>query len=181
MTGVSVLLASLVASLMAMAIVTIIAAIRLKKNWIVFILIPLLVFNVGFSWHTIDKLWGTPRHGFPDVEVEIIAMKVNKPWAYFLVKEPNEEHPTLYMKPWTKELEKKMTEGQRKMKAGKKVVGKEKKPEQRGMTQDPGEMLLYEWNYKQEMVPKNPPRLPPGADTDPLIRPLPGHGQPGPP
>ena len=148
-------LVALVVSLMLMAVVTILAAIKLKKNWIVFILIPLLVFNIGFSWHTIDKLWGTPRHGFPDKESEVLYQQVAKPWVYFLVKEKEEPHPTLYTVPWTKELEKKMQEVQKKMKQGKKVLAKRDDRKQKGQTDDKADLLFYEWDYKQDLVRKN--------------------------
>lgn len=115
------------------------------------ILIPFLLFNIGFSWYLVDDLWGRPRLGLPKHEVQFLNHSVAKPWIYIVIKDPNKEEPEFRKIPYNKDNEKKLSEAKSKTKAGQRVIVKEQQN-----NDETAEIKLYDWNHLDSM-PKDQP------------------------
>lgn len=137
-------------SLMLLTIILLVVMIKGKWNGVLMaILVPFLLFNVAFSWHTINELWGQPREGLPEDSFQILYSKSAKPWIYLLTNEPDTDYPVFRKIPWSEQSQKELDKGIKARKEGKRVLAK-KKLEANTETQ----IELYEWNAQTEM-PKN--------------------------
>lgn len=112
--------------LFILAGVSMYALIQSKTNrWIVFILIPIILCMSLYTWQAITFLQGKPVAGLPeDKEVEIIYISVRKPDIYLLMKHIDQQQPTYYFVPWTKENAKKLQQLRRLQQAGLDLQGK---------------------------------------------------------
>jgi hypothetical protein len=139
----------LTASLLVLAILVL--AILIQQGWTKFLtllLIPFLIFNIGFSWFTINELWGTPRLGLPAVKLELLHAAIRKPFIYILAVEPDsDKEPVLYKIPYSKQTEEKLAKAGKKLKKNQRVsIEQEGKP-----THDTDGIKLYDWDHKAEM------------------------------
>lgn len=108
-------------SLLFLSIIVLILIIKLKWNSTVsLILTPFLLFNVGFSWYTVNELWGQAKLAKPKAKSEIVYVGVNKPWIHLLVKDIENEI-RFHKIPHTKEMEKEVAKIQKEMKKGQKI------------------------------------------------------------
>lgn len=114
----------LAASLVALAILNLFLLIRLKfKPLAVIILVPFLLFNIGFGWHTVNELWGSPRTSFPkNQEVQVLFAHVEKPSVFLLIRRPTDSVPLYVQIPYSKELEKQISKTQEDLKKGNRVL-----------------------------------------------------------
>jgi hypothetical protein len=142
---------TLVASLMLLTIIVLV--IIIKNGWksiVSLILMPFLLFNVAFSWHTVNELWGQAKLGMPAGEFTFLHGVSSKPWIYLLVVKEGKVEPTFHKIPWTKKDEEELEKGQRQQKQGKRIKGKQSS---QGKSDDTQKMMLYEWNHQSE-IPK---------------------------
>lgn len=118
------------------------------KHWSLWIIIPFLVFNLGFSWHSISSLMGYPYDNTPPNEHQLLHFVVSKPDIYVLAKGPKEE-PRLYVFDYSEETAKRLSEAKKQMQGGQTVlIKKDVKPN--GNT----ELKFYNFSV-QEAYPKN--------------------------
>lgn len=139
----------LTASLTILTIIVLIIIIKQRWNSLVtMILVPFLLFNISFSWYTINDLWGAPKEGLPTNSFQIVYAKVLKPWIYILTVEPDKNYPVFRIISWTEENQKEIEKGQRGQKAGKRMLAKKKEG-----SADDSQLQMYEWDHKQS-IPK---------------------------
>lgn len=137
----------LTASLLLLTILVIITTIRSRlRTWMYVLIIPFLIFNIGFTYHSIKELWGYPVKGFPKYEVELLAFKIEQPNVYVMVREPSGS-PRLYMIPYNKKEEEGLQSANRDMRKGVRVMMKG------SMEQEESRFEIYPWK-PSEMMPK---------------------------
>ena len=109
---------------------------------------PFLLFNIAFSWYTIDKMWGQARLGISD-DVVFIHGFVQKPWIYITVVDPEDEEkiPTFHKIPWTKKNEEQLKKGKEANEKGQPMVAKMKK----GSNKTDEQLELYQWDHMKAM------------------------------
>ena len=136
-------------SIVLLFILTIIALWRSGfKHWSLWIIIPFLIFNLGFAWHSISSLLGYPYNGLPPSEHRLLHYIIAKPDIYILAQENNKE-PRLYVFDYDPETAKKLTAAARDMDAGQNVVIKQQ-------NKFNNESSLEFYNFQlQEHYPKN--------------------------
>ena len=133
-------------SLLLLTILVILIAIRQKfRIWILLLIIPFLIFNIGFSYHTINELWGYPKQGYPQGEVELLTHKIEKPNVYILVREQNGK-ARLYLIPYTKKTEEGLTGASQKMKKGQRMMMKNQ-----GHNTQESKFEFYSWKPAESM------------------------------
>ena len=144
------MIALTISSFLLLSILVLVVIIKEKWNAILIaIIIPFLLFNIAFSWKTINDLWGQPKKGLPDdtVEFTILFSKVQKPSIYLLISRKDIDYPVYHTIPWTKQNEEALQKGERAKKEGKKMVAKKKKTQNNNDVQ----LELYEWNHLVEL------------------------------
>jgi len=146
------MLALAIFSLMLLTIIVLVVMIKEKWNPILMsILVPFLLFNVAFSWHTVNDLWGQPKDGLPeDDSFRVVYAKNAKPWIYLLTIEPDVDYPVFRRIPWTKQSQEQLEKGTKAQKEGKRMVAKKSKTPTDADTQ----IELYEWDA-QTAMPKD--------------------------
>ena len=136
----------LTASLLLLTILVILIAIRQKfRVWIMLFIIPFLIFNIGFSYHTINELWGYAKEGYPKGEVELLAHKIEKPNVYILVREQSGK-ARLYLIPYTKKTEEGLNGASQKMKKGQRMMMKNQ-----GHNTQESKFEFYSWKPAESM------------------------------
>jgi hypothetical protein len=108
-------------------------------------IIPFLIFNIGFSYHTINELWGYPKEGYPKGEVELLAHKIEKPNVYILVREQSGK-ARLYLIPYTKKTEEGLNGASQKMKKGQRMMMKNQ-----GHNTQESKFEFYSWKPAESM------------------------------
>lgn len=82
------------------------AIILSKKHPILtFILIPVFVFSLFYTWRIVEYYKGYPITKLTNNEIQLVAIKVENPWILILVKEAEHSVPRYYMIPYNKENE----------------------------------------------------------------------------
>lgn len=138
----------LTASLLLLTILVILIAIRQKfRVWIMVFIIPFLIFNIGFSYHTINELWGYAKQGYPQGEVELLAHKIEKPNVYIMVREQSGK-TRLYVIPYTKKTEEDINGAGQKIKKGQRVMMKNKNT---GRDTQESKFEFYSWQPAESM------------------------------
>lgn len=136
------------ASLLLLTVLTIVVSIRARfRIWIMLLLIPFLVFNIGFSYHTVKELWGYPVDGFPKNEVELLAFKVEQPNIFIMVREQGGK-ARLYQIPYTKKTEEQLDGAGKAMKRGQRMMVKPN-----GQKDQESRVEFYSWR-PADVMPK---------------------------
>jgi hypothetical protein len=136
----------LTASLLLLAVLVIIIAIRQKfRVWIILFIIPFLIFNIGFSYHTLNELWGYPKEGYPKEEVELLAYKIEKPNVYIMVREQS-GRTRLHLIPYSKKAEEDLEGAGKEMKKGQRMMMKN-----RGHDDQESRVEYYSWRPAESM------------------------------
>ena len=137
----------LTVSLLILTIVTVIVAIRIRfSTAIMVLLIPFLIFNIGFSYHTVKELWGYPVEGLPEDEVELIAYKVEQPNVFVMVRQQDGK-TRLYMIPYTRKTEDQLEGAGKAMKRGQRMMMKDSNGDE---GQD-SKVEIYSWRPAESM------------------------------
>ena len=124
-----------------------ILAIRSRyRVWIFLFIIPFLVFNIGFTYHTVEELWGYPVRGYPQGEVELLAAKVEQPNVLIVVRY-SDGRTRLHQIPYTKRDEEQLSGANRELRKGRRIM-----MNNRGQAQE-SRFELYPWK-PSEMMPK---------------------------
>lgn len=137
----------LTASLLILAVLVLILAIRAKyRTWTLILIIPFLVFNIGFTYHTVQELWGYPVKGYPQGEVELLAAKIEQPNVLIVVRYPD-GRSRLHQIPYTKQNEEQLLGANRELRKGRRIMMNNS-----GQTKE-SRFELYPWK-PSEMMPK---------------------------
>lgn len=144
-------------SLMVLVITSILAIIKSDMRartmaWI----IPLLVFNVGFSWHTIDALRGQPTQAAIQGEHELIFVHISRPNILLLVQS-GAAVPVYHALPYSDRLARDLTAAQKSIQGGQKTM---MRPRDRSGSGDPIPDHHYEFYPfdHEHVMPKQPSR-----------------------
>ena len=113
------------------------------RGTVLWFLIPFVLFNLGFSWHTLSELRGWPYHATPVADAQMLSAHVQKPWIYFVVQQVNQE-PRLYAVPHTPERAKQAHQAQQRAAQGHQIMIM-KKP-----TAESDDFILYEFHHLQQ-------------------------------
>jgi hypothetical protein len=121
-----------------------------------YLLVPFLIFNIGFGWYTVDELWGSPSLGIPqDKKFQVVFVTMDDQWIYLLLTVDEDKEPKYYKIIRTDENKKKARNAAMLMKKGIRVVGEIKiKREENGTIVRERQLNLYQWNH-QTGIPKN--------------------------
>lgn len=103
-------------------------------------LVPFVLFNLGFSWHTVSELRGWPYHAVPHAESQMLYARVERPWIYFLVQQSGHE-PRLYAVPYTPERAQQAQQAQSQAAQGQQIMIRGNR------STDSDEVVLYEFNH----------------------------------
>lgn len=138
----------LTASLLILTIIVIAIAIHSQfRVWIMALLIPFLIFNIGFSYHTIKELWGYPVEESPKTEVELLSYKIAQPNIFLMVRQPD-GRVRLYQIPYTKKTEEELKGAGQAMKKGQRIMMKN-----HGRQDQESKVEFYSWK-PEEHFPK---------------------------
>lgn len=110
------------------------------RGVVLWFLIPFVVFNVGFGWHTLSELRGWPKYQVPHEHSRIIHVNVQKPWIYLTVQRPDSE-PRLYAVPYSPEKAKQAQQAQHKTAQGHTMMIR------KSTDSESGEFVIYEFNH----------------------------------
>jgi len=136
---------ALAASMTLLSVMVIVFFISTRSTLVSYFIVPFLLFNIGFSWHTLDVLLGQATEQLPQGQFEVLSVVSQKPFLYIVVREDGESEPKFHKIPDTKENRKKGAEAKELLKKGIKLQGKFK----------PGELTpgfeFYKWNHQTEM------------------------------
>lgn len=134
-------------SLLLLTVLVLTIAISARyRIWILALIIPFLVFNIGFTYHTVQELWGYPVKGYPQGEVELLASKIEKPDVLIVVRYPD-GRTRLHQIPYTKRDEEQLSSANRELRKGRRIM-----MNNRGQAQE-SRFELYPWK-PSEMMPK---------------------------
>lgn len=112
----------LTASLLLLTVLVMIVAIRARyRIWILTLLIPFLIFNIGFTYHTIQELWGYPVNGYPKGEVELLASKIEQPKILIVVRY-SDGRTRLHQIPYNKKDEEDLNGANRELRKGSRIM-----------------------------------------------------------
>jgi hypothetical protein len=114
------------------------------RHWSLWIIIPFLIFNLGFSWYSISSLMGYAYNGLPPGNHQLLHAVVSKPNIYVLAQ-GFDESPRLYVFDYTDETARKIGQVKQQIAAG-----------QRVMTKRPSKGALEFYNFElQKQYPKD--------------------------
>ena len=91
------------------------------RHWSLWIVIPFLMFNLGFGWYSISSLLGYAYTATPPADHQLLHFVVAKPDIYVLAKGPQNE-PRLYKFDYSEETAKKLAEAGQQMRSGQQVM-----------------------------------------------------------
>ena len=92
------------------------------KSLLFWIIVPIFVFVLGYSWVIFDGLRGWAYAKYPENESEFHSALIDKPHIYILVQEKGSDEPRLHVIPYTEENERKISGAQRAKQNGQTVV-----------------------------------------------------------
>ena len=91
-------------TLLALAILTIVTLIKIQGSSPIFwILVPLLIFNIGFTWIVMYDLKGWPVDAMPPNDSTFYNSIMSKPDIYVVAKPKDANEPRFYVIPFTEE------------------------------------------------------------------------------
>ena len=91
-------------TLLALAILTIVTLIKIQGSSPIFwILVPLLIFNIGFTWIVMYDLKGWPVNTMPPNDSTFYSSILSKPDIYVVAKPKDASEPRFYVIPFTEE------------------------------------------------------------------------------
>lgn len=134
-------------SLFILTILVLALAIKQKlKGLLLVFLIPFLIFNIGFTYHTIKEIWGYAVEDYPKSDVELLAYKIEQPNIIIVIREQT-GLPRLYMIPYEKKHEEKLEGAGKAMKKGQRIMMKKNE----GVNEQESNFELYSWKPAESM------------------------------
>ena len=117
-------------------------------GWFVYLVIPFLLFNIGFSWHTVNEVLGQATTRYPSGKFDIMAVSKGQGYVYLVVKEQDRDEPTFHQLPDTEENKKEAERTERLLKKNIRMQGEVVE------NQNKAQFKSYMWDHQQAM-PKN--------------------------
>lgn len=118
-----------------------------KNHWIHYLLIPFLLFNIGFTWHTVDDILGQATEQLPQGKVHVVAVHVAKPHIYVVVRHQDNDEPTFHKIPYSKRNKDEIDAARQQMKKGVRMVAEFKEDDSQKTVQ------FFKWDHL-ENIPK---------------------------
>ena len=114
------------------------------RHWSLWIIIPFLIFNLGFSWYSISSLMGYAYNSLPPGDHQLLHAVVSKPNIYVLAQGPDDT-PRLYVFDYDDETARKIGQVKQQIASG-----------HRAMTKRPSKRELEFYNFElQKQYPKD--------------------------
>lgn len=115
------------------------------RSWIAYLVIPFLLFNIGFSWHTVHEIIGQATTRPPIGKFDIMAVSKGQGVLYIVVKEQDRDAPTFHQIPDTKENRKEVEKAANLLKKNIRMQGEIVK------NQNNQQFKAYKWDHQQAM------------------------------
>ncbi len=140
----------LTSSLLVLAILVLVTAIKQRfRTWILIFIIPYLIFNIGFMYHTVKELWGYPVEAYPKGDVELLAYKIEQPNIIIVVRESSGKS-RLHVIPYEEKTEEKIEGAGKNIKKGQRMMMKNL-----GDNDQESKLEFYSWNPADSMPKEN--------------------------
>lgn len=140
---------ALATSLLVLTVLVLVIFILTKggrlKQWVVYLVVPFLVFNIGFSWHTVNEILGQATANLPIGKFDVIAVGKKDEQLYIVVKQQDRDEPTFHTIPNTEENKKQLDSAQKLLKKNIPVVG------EFSTEQSLGKLNVYKWDHQRAM------------------------------
>ena len=114
-------------------------------GWFVYLVIPFLLFNIGFSWHTVNEMLGHATTRYPNGKFDIMAVSKGDGFVYLVVKEQDSDEPTFHQLPDTEENKKEAERTERLLKKNIRMQGEIVEERTKG------QFKSYMWNHQQAL------------------------------
>lgn len=134
------MLIPLTASLIILGVLVILMAMEYRRirPWLI-VLIPFILFNLGFTWYNLQQLAGYPSNGTIKDNSYVLHATTARPWIYVSVWQPQDDHPRLYQLPYSKKLEDQLEKIMAQMQKGQRVLIK------KSQDNSAGDYEFYSW------------------------------------
>lgn len=120
-----------------------------QKPFLVFLIIPIFVYTVFYTWDVINYFKGYPLYNLPTEEqIQVVSVKVNKPNVYIIISEPGHLVPRYYILPYTDSNETQFKGMQEMSENGVILQGEFKKSKKA-----PGEKMEYNFEMNIDELP----------------------------
>ena len=120
------------------------------KQWIVYLVVPFLLFNIGFSWHTVHEMLGQATISLPKGKFDVMSVSKLGENLYIVVKQQDKDEPTFHTIPNTEKNKKQFEKAQKMLKKNIPVKG------EFTLEQSEAQLNLYQWDH-QKAMPKVAP------------------------
>lgn len=114
-------------------------------GWFLYLVIPFLLFNIGFSWHTVNEMLGHATTRYPNGKFDIMAVSKGDGFIYLVVKEQDSDEPTFHQLPDTEENKKEAERTERLLKKNIRMQGEIIEERNKG------HFKSYMWDHQQAM------------------------------
>ena len=114
-------------------------------SWVAYLVIPFLLFNIGFSWHTVNEILGQATTRSPVGKFDIMAVSKGQGVLYIVVKEQNRDEPTFHKIPDTEENRKQVEKAAKLLKKNVRMQGEIVND------QTTQQFKAYKWDHQQAM------------------------------
>ena len=143
-------------SLTVLTVIGILAALRARlPAMLLVLLIPFMIFNAGFSWHTIESLKGMPLHSTPRDDSRFLWAQIGRPYIYVVAQHSDQPNPRFYAMPYSDEAAKKIAAAMRATAQGLTMMMRFPGRSDRGNPgADQPEIEFYQFRH-EELVPKD--------------------------
>lgn len=115
------------------------------------VITPLLLFNLGFGWYTIDGLRGHPRHDTMPEDSELLWAALAKPEILLLVREPGQALPVYRAVPWNETLAEDLAQALQGQKSGQKFMLRPGSSESSGERSPGPRYEVYQFRHEDAM------------------------------
>lgn len=112
-------------------------------GWFVYLVIPFLLFNIGFSWHTVHEMLGQATTRYPAGKFDIVSVSKVQDMLYIVVKEKDSDEPTFHKIPDTEENRKQADAVEKQLKKNVRMQGE--------FSGNTNQLKAYKWNHQQAM------------------------------
>ena len=112
-------------------------------SWVAYLVIPFLLFNIGFSWHTVNEILGQATTRYPSGKFDVMAVSKGQDVLYIVVKEQERDEPTFHQIPNTEENRKQADAVEKQLKKNVRMQGE--------FSGNTNQLKAYKWNHQQAM------------------------------
>ena len=114
------------------------------RSWVAYLVIPFLLFNIGFSWHTVNEILGQATTRYPSGKFDVMAVSKGQDVLYIVVKEQDRDEPTFHQIPNTEENRKQAEKAAKLLKKNVRIQGEI-------VNDQTPQFKAYKWDHQQAM------------------------------